>query len=260
MLSLKETVYNHHRLAYSTSGTGTAVVLLHGFGEDGRVWKNQAMALPNYQVIIPDLPGSGGSDRIADMSMEGLAGSVKAVLDDEKADRCVLIGHSMGGYVTLAFAALFPDRLQGFGLFSSTAYADSEEKKATRRKGIQFMEKHGAFEFLKASVPNLFSATTKEQNPSLVQQHLQALPHFSTEVLMAYYEAMIQRPDRTDILAKSEVPVLFVLGEQDTAVPLSDGLAQSHLPTVSYVKLLQASGHMGMLEEPESGNEALQEF
>jgi len=260
MLLQKEIVYNNKRLVYHTTGKGPCVVLLHGFAEDSRLWENQYTALPNYQLLLPDLPGSGGSDVAEDMSMEGLAKSVQAILHHEQIDKCVLIGHSMGGYVTLAFAYLFSEQLLGWGLFHSTAYADSEEKKATRKKAIQFIEKNGVIPFLKNTTPNLFSATTKEENPSLIQQQLEDTAYFSKEALIAYYTAMIQRPDRTGVLQESKVPVLFILGEYDTAVPMSDGLKQSHLPSVSYVRLFQHSGHMGMLEEPEKSNESLQAF
>jgi len=260
MLLQKEIVYNNKRLVYHTIGQGPCVVLLHGFAEDSRLWQNQYTALPGYQLLLPDLPGSGDSDMVEDMSMEGLAKSVQAILQQEHIDKCILIGHSMGGYVALAFASLFGEQLLGLGLFHSTAYADSDEKKVTRQKAIQFIEKNGVEVFLKNTTPNLFSPATKEENPSLIEQQLEDTAYFSKEALIAYYTAMIQRPDRSDILQESKVPVLFILGEYDTAVPMADGLKQSHLPSVSYVRLFQHSSHMGMLEEPEKSNESLQAF
>src|SRR5688572_9814357 len=116
----KEINYNGSRLSYKVSGQGSAIVLLHGFGEDSTVWRNQETIFPDHRLLIPDLPGSGSSAIIVNMSMEGLAQSVLAVLDAEQIDRCVLIGHSMGGYITLAFAEHFGERLTGFGLFHST--------------------------------------------------------------------------------------------------------------------------------------------
>ena len=112
-------------------------------------------------LIVPDLPGAGKSDMIDDMSMEGMAEMLKAIIDKEKISSFVLIGHSMGGYITLAFAEKYPQYLIKFGLFHSTAYADNEEKKAIRRKGIDFIKEHGAFEFLKNTTPNLFSPDYK---------------------------------------------------------------------------------------------------
>jgi pimeloyl-ACP methyl ester carboxylesterase len=257
----KELRYNNSTIMYGVAGSGAPVVLLHGFGEDSFVWQQLADDLHStYKVIVPLLPGSSPSEAVEDMSMEGLARAVNAILEEEGIGQCVLIGHSMGGYITLAFAELFPRKLKGFGLFHSSAYADSAEKVETRRKGIKFIEQHGALEFLKTSVPNLYSPTTKERCPSLIEQHLQKVQGLDKSALIAYYEAMIARPDRTHILKQTPLPVLFVLGTHDTAVPIKDGLEQSHLPQLSYVHILTQSGHMGMLEEAQKSNSLLHEF
>jgi pimeloyl-ACP methyl ester carboxylesterase len=253
--------YNGKQLHYQCAGKGDAVVLLHGFGEDSSVWQAQKEHLqPFFQVLLPDLPGSGRSEPIADMSMEGLADALHAVIEAERLASCVLIGHSMGGYITLAFAEKYRERLKGFGLFHSSAYADGEEKKATRRKGIAFIKEQGAYPFLKMSLPNLYSPATKEKNPALIEQQLEAIKDFSGDALCAYYEAMMQRPDRTEVLRQSLVPVLFVLGKWDTAVPFADGLAQCRLPKIAYIDVLENSGHMGMAEETERSNAFLNRY
>lgn len=194
--------------------------------------------------------------------MEGLAGSVKLILDDELADgdRAVMIGHSMGGYVTLAFAALYPELLLGIGLFHSTAYADNEEKKATRQKGIEFMLQHGAARFIQQTTPNMFAPAFREQNPGVVAEIIERYSNFPTESLVQYYKSMMARPDRTDILKKSTWPVLFIAGEHDTAIPKEHVMQQSYLPGLSYVHLLADAGHMGMQEEPQLANEYLLGF
>jgi pimeloyl-ACP methyl ester carboxylesterase len=254
----KEITIKGKKLFYRSLGQGPAIILIHGFGEDGTVWENQLDLFPEFKLIVPDLPGSGRSEMIDDMSMEGLAEAMQSMIVHETAElffkegephSVIMIGHSMGGYVTLAFAEKFHDMLKGFGLFHSTAYADSEEKKQTRRKGIEFIQQHGAYEFLKASVPNLYSPATKEKNPSLIAQQIEASHNFSDAALVSYYESMIQRPDRTSILKQTYLPVLFVLGKYDNAVPLQDGLEQAHLPKLSYIHILEKSGHMGMIEE-----------
>jgi pimeloyl-ACP methyl ester carboxylesterase len=249
--------YKNSRLSYRVSGTGNTIVLLHGFGEEGSVWRNQENLFPHHRLIIPDLPGSGLSESIDKVSMEGLASSVLAVLDAEKIDRCVMIGHSMGGYITLAFADHYGERLSGFGLFHSTAYADSEEKKETRRKGIAFVEQHGALEFLKTTTPNLYAPEHREERKALIDEHLASVYNFSAEALVSYYKAMMARPDRTHLLRTTELPVLFVIGRHDTAVPFDDAMQQSHLPRLSYIHILENSGHMGMLEEPDEAAKAL---
>lgn len=252
--------HNNKNIMYRAAGAGTPVVLLHGFGEDGTIWRHQVNALAPYRLIIPDLPGSGASEMIDDMSMEGLADCIMAILEQEHIDRCVMIGHSMGGYITLAFAERHAERLTGFGLFHSTAYADSEEKKETRRKGIAFIRQHGAYEFLKTATPNLYAPLSKEQKSHLINEHLNSVRNFSVAALVSYYESMIRRPDRTRVLKETRLPVLFVMGRHDTAVPLQDGLQQCHMPQLSYIHILEDSGHMGMIEEPGKSNTLLQSY
>jgi pimeloyl-ACP methyl ester carboxylesterase len=252
---------NNNIISYFITGSGKPVMFLHGFGEDSTVWKNQIEILEkNYLLILPDIPGSGDSDLTHDVSMEAIAEIIKQIAHAEKIERFVLMGHSMGGYATLAFAEKYPEMLNGFGLFHSTAYADTEEKKITRRKGIEFINEHGSKKFLETTTPNLFSEITKEKNPQLIQLFLQTLPHFSNNALIAYYEAMIARPDRTEILRNTNLPVLFIIGKQDKAVPFEDSLKQSALPTKSFVTILENTAHMGMLEASEKSNNVLLTF
>ena len=109
----------------------------------------------------------------------------------------------MGGYVTLALVETYWNHVNAFGLFHSTAFADSEEKKETRKKGIDFIKKNGGFEFLKTATPNLFSPDTKSQTPNQVNEFVASLANFSADALIAYYESMMNRPDRTDVLKKN---------------------------------------------------------
>ncbi len=253
--------YQHKKIAYRIIGSGSPVMLVHGFGEDGQVWRNQIDSLKEkFCLIIPDLPGSGQSELIDDMSMDGMAEVLHAIIHEEDIDRCTVIGHSMGGYITLALAEKYWNHLNAFGLFHSSSFADSEEKKTTRRKGIDFINQHGAFEFLKTATPNLFSQQTKDEKPELVDEQIALLHNFLPQALVSYYEAMIQRPERTEILQQTTVPVLFIIGKYDAAIPPEDSLQQSHLPEKSYIHLLQHSGHMGMLEEPVECNQILEKF
>jgi len=257
----KEIKINDKKIFYRIKGSGKPVILIHGFGEDSSIWKKQVEFLKDkYQLIIPDLPGTGQSDLVDDMSMEGTAGIINSIILEEKIEALPVIGHSMGGYITLALVEKYKNKVSAFGLFHSSAFADSEEKKAARQKGIEFIQQHGAFEFLKTSTPNLFSPLTKENNPASVQAQIDSLSNFSAAALVSYLEAMMQRPDRTEILRKTAVPVLFIMGKYDNAVPLEDGLKQCHLPEKSYIHILQLSGHLGMLEETENSNRILEEF
>ena len=260
-MQAKQAMHQHKVVEYYVAGRGAAVVLLHGFGEEGSIWKPQVPHLQKaFKVIVPHLPGTGGSELQPDMRLEGLAEAVKAVLDAEGVTECVLIGHSMGGYVTLAFAEKWGAYVKGFGLFHSTAFADSEEKKATRQKGIEFIRQHGAHAFLKTTVPNLYSPATKAARPALIEEHLQAVQHFTDAALINYYEAMMARPDRTHVLKQARVPVLMVLGRHDAAVPPDDGWTQSHMPQKTYIHMLEESGHMGMVEEVDNSKRLLHDY
>jgi pimeloyl-ACP methyl ester carboxylesterase len=259
---LNKISHSNKNISYRVVGSGSPVILVHGFGETGDVWHHQVDFLQHKcKLIVPDLPGSGESEMIPDMSMEGMAAAIKAILDIEVIDQpVIMIGHSMGGYIALAFAEKYPLSLSGLGLFHSTAFADSEEKKAVRRKGIAFIRENGAFEFLKTATPNLFSPISKTENQPLINSFLQSLNNFSAQSLVSYYEAMMARPDRTHVLTNSKIPVLFIMGKYDTAVPMDDTLKLCSLPEKAYIHSLSNSGHMGMLEEADLSNEMLDHF
>ncbi len=252
---------DNNDIAYSVYGHGVPVVLLHGFAEDSRIWEHQVESLQqDYKLIVIDLPGSGDSSLLPNGSMELYAEAVKNIINVESNEPVALIGHSMGGYITLAFADAYPEMLSGFCLFHSSAYADDEEKINTRRKGIEFIKENGAERFLAQSIPNLFSEQTRTEKPELIKEIVDRYANFSADSLVQYYEAMIARPDRTKVLKKFEKPVLFIAGKHDNAVPMQKTLEQSTMPSFSYIHICNNSGHMGMLEETESCNNALFHF
>ena len=178
----------------------------------------------------------------------------------EEISSCTLIGHSMGGYITLAFAENYPNFLSGFGLIHSTAYADNEEKKMVREKGIELIEEYGPHPFLRNTIPNLFGQIFKEMYPEKINALIESSANFTKESLQQYYKAMMLRPDRTNVLKSNQLPILFVAGREDVAVPLRDILMQVSLPNIAYLYVLQNTGHMGMWEEPEKLNEKLLDF
>ncbi len=263
------TEFQNKKIYYRLVGKGNPVLLVHGFAEDGNIWKHQIDALKkNNLLIIPDLPGSGLSEMLDNKAsiedyaevIKGLADEVIAKKGEQNDCRFSLIGHSMGGYITLAFAEKYPELLNSFGLFHSSAYADSEEKIATRKKAIDFISKNGTEAFVKTSVPNLFCEETKNEKPELITQLLDIAKTISPEALIQYYEAMIARPDRTTVLKTFTKPVLLIAGEFDTAVPLQASLEQFSMPTISMVHILRHSGHMGMWEEVKLSNSFLNDF
>ena len=260
-------LFRGKKIFYRIEGEGKPVLLLHGFGEDGNIWNHQIKPLSkNYLLIIPDLPGSGKSEMIkGNCTLEDYAEVVKAIADEsifkrKKETQFSLIGHSMGGYITVAFAEKYPEILNSFGLFHSSAFADDEQKKATREKGIEFIQKNGTESFLKTVIPNLFSEQTKKTKPELITQLLNISKDISPEALIQYYKAMILRPRRTSVLESFSKPILFICGKYDTVVPLEDSLKQSQIPGVTYLHILKHSGHIGMWEESKLSSSFLKEF
>lgn len=247
---------------YRDEGSGIPVLLVHGFAEDGTIWEVVAARLRSgCRLLIPDLPGSGQSSLPEEgLSMESLAETLKELLDREGIDRCVLIGHSMGGYITLAFTEQYPERVLAFGFFHSTAYADTEEKKANRQKSMAFIREHGSALYIRQSIPNLFAPETKERHPGIIEDMIRRYSGFQPESLIAYLEAMMRRPDRTSVLEQFPGPTLFIIGEKDPVVPLEQSLRQAAIPRQCHVHILAMAGHMGMLEDAAAGSQAIQLF
>ena len=257
--------FRNKEISYTVHGVGKPVILLHGFGEDSNIWRNQIEALQNHCLIIPDLPGSGKSEILdGDCEMDDYAEVVKALWDKESVGKdekdFTLIGHSMGGYISLAFAKKYPELLNALGLFHSSAFADNEEKIKARKKNIEFIKKNGAGIFLEATIPNLFSENTKKNHPELVEKLIMLSYNLSPEALIQYTNAMIKRKDSASVLKSFPKPILFIIGIHDEAVPLEASLKQCYLPGIAQVNFLQNSGHVGMWEQPDLSNKFLKGF
>jgi len=257
--------YNNAALAYYVYGDGPVVMLLHGFAETSAVWKNQVSFLSEcFRVILPDLPGSGNSEMFSSkgshLSIDELADSIHSILVNENIDKLVLLGHSMGGYVTLAFAEKYAEKLKAFGLVNSTAFADSDEKKQNRLRGIDIMEDYGGYAFIKNTTPNLFSEAFKANNAEVVNELIEEGRQFETKNLQQYYFAMMERTDKTQLLKNNKFSVLFVMGTEDVAAPLSDVLKQATFCEIAYIHIITGTGHMSMLEKPDELNRILKNF
>lgn len=247
---------------YLDTGKGNTIVLLHGFGEDSQIWNRQiAFLAKNHRLVVPDLPGSGNSTMLSEPdTIDAYASAINALLQHLSINQTIMLGHSMGGYITLAFAEAYPEQLLGWGLIHSTAFADSEEKKLNRQRGIELMQQYGAYAFLRNTIPNLFAESFKKQEPEVLDQLIESAKAFTAEACCAYNKAMQLRPDRTQALSGSKTPVLFVLGTEDVAAPLNDLLQQVHLPPTAYIHILEHVGHMGMLEATDTVNKHIASF
>ena len=252
--------YKKHNMTYSITGEGPTVVFLHGFGEDRRMWKEYIQAFTSYQIITIDLPGFGQSEVLSNATIPVMAEVVKTVLDQEAIKQCILIGHSMGGYVTLNFAHHFPNRLLGFGLFHSHPYADTADRKVNRIKSIDFVKEHGVPFYLKQLMPLLFAKGYIKSNPHVLDKMVYYGSQTNKEGIINGLTAMRDRPDQTAVLAQAKVPVLFLIGKKDLAVPIENSLNQTHLPNLSDIHIYEEVGHMGMFENKQATIDAIKGF
>ena len=258
----KSLKFRGESVVYELRGKGKPVLLLHGFTEDRRIWDPVLSGIEDkYHWILPDLPGSGQS--VFNSGLTGLndfSEIIPAIMEQEKIPQLVLIGHSMGGYISLAFAQNHPQKIMALGLFHSSAYADSDEKKESRDKNIRFIQKNGVVPFIGQAIPGLFSENFKSRHPEEIGRLVSRYANFTPDSLVQYLEAMKQRPATKGVLTSITKPVLFIMGEEDKAVPLKDALEQCHLPQIAYIHILTHSAHMGMLEETSLCNTILDRF
>lgn len=247
---------------YTDEGSGETIVFVHGFCEDGSVWNDFRKGLSgNFRVIIPDLPGYRNSSLTRqELTIEWMADFVKAILDKEKIETSVIIGHSMGGYITLALTEKHPDLPEKIGLFHSHCFADDEEKKKNRQKGIDFVSNNGSKDFVNELYGNLFGEKFLKGNKDTVDKLKARAQIFLPETVIQGLRAMMKRPDRAHVLNSFARPVLFILGKQDKAIPYTKSLEQCSYPKVSSVHILENAGHMGMIEDPEKTLEIVAEF
>jgi pimeloyl-ACP methyl ester carboxylesterase len=239
----------NQKLYFKVSGNGPVIVLLHGFLESGEVWKKFARRLgKSFKVITIDLPGHGLSENPGPVnSMDMMAEGVHAVLKSLDISSCLMVGHSMGGYVTLAFAEKYPRLLSGFVLFHSQAAADSAETRIVRERTIALVQKdHQGF--IKNFIPDLFDPANVKKFGKEIEnlKNLARLTH--REGIIAALEGMKNRPDRLHVLAQAKVPVMFIIGKNDGRIPMEVIVPQTLLPEHSEMLLLEHVGHMGFIE------------
>lgn len=261
---MKYLLYQQRKVAYSIQGKGAdALILLHGFCEDSTIWdewKGELVAA-GYKVVCVDLPGFGESELAQEATIEYYADAVQAVAQEVLAqNRFLLIGHSMGGYTALAFAEKYPEQLAGLGLFHSHPYADSDAKKEARQKSIRFVQEQGAALYVKQLIPDLFTPAWVRTNPFVVNHLIHKASAYLPQGIIDGLTAMMTRPDRHKVLERAGWPVLFIIGEEDKAIPAELSLAQTSLPATASVHILEKTGHMGMLEAPRKTRQIVREF
>jgi pimeloyl-ACP methyl ester carboxylesterase len=238
------------------------LVFLHGFAESREIWSDLLHGFPgHYRVLNLNLLGHGTNIHdVRDYSMEAQARYVAEKLQAAGVDRALLVGHSMGGYVALAFAERWPERVAGLALINSSAYADTEEKKANREKNVAFVERHGVEKFMESFIRPLFAPANREAlgpQQEFLEEIGKATP---AETIIGGMRAMAARPDRTKVLRTAKFPVLLVAGKEDVAVPLEQSVAQAPLAPVAHALFLADVGHLAYFEKPLPTRRALADF
>jgi pimeloyl-ACP methyl ester carboxylesterase len=256
---MKTIHYKNTKIAYSETGKGTAVVLLHGFYENKEMWDAFVPELSlKYRVITIDLLGHGQTECLGYVhSMEDQAEMVHAVLSELKIRKSVLIGHSMGGYIALAFAELYPDFMKAMVLLNSTSRADSDERKANRDRAIIAVKKNYVA-CIRMSVANLFSE--KNRDVFLDEIEYVKLEALKTPLqgIVACQEGMKIRKDREVILHFAPYPILLILGKQDPVLDYAENIDQIENTNVKLHTL--SDGHMSHIENKEELKVVLSNF
>ena len=238
------------------------IVLLHGYLESMLVWEDFVPLLyKQVRVVTLDIPGHGISEVKGDThSMEYLADTVLAMLDGLGIERCTLVGHSMGGYVALAFCEKYPERLDGVVLLSSTPNADSEEKKVNRRREIELV-KAGKKDLLARTAPQAGFANDNVRAMKDYIDDLTEIVHLTEDDgIVALLNGMIGRRDMNSMLQQSPVRQLFILGRKDNYISAETAEAMVANHPQAEVGWLENSGHQGFLEEPEACAKLLLDF
>lgn len=253
--------FEKKRIYYKDAGKGKPIVLLHGFTESSAIWTSFAKKLSaKYRVVLIDLPGHGRSSVLGPVhTMDRMADAVQAVLKKIRAGKTLMAGHSMGGYVALAYAARYPDRLRGLCLFHSHCFADTETDRTNRDRTIGVVEKD-KMGFVAGFIPDLFPAETRHEHGKKITRLVHRAAKMEKEGVIAALEGMKVRPDQTETLRTVNVPVLFILGQKDSRAPVDRFGEMVALPAQSHVLLLRECGHMGFIEYPDATLAALAAF
>jgi pimeloyl-ACP methyl ester carboxylesterase len=251
-------------LSFEDTG-GIPVLFVHGFPLDHTMWQAQLTGLevPN-RLIAPDLRGFGKSSAPQSpyncYSMDAYAWDLRNLMDALKLQQVVMVGLSMGGYITFAFHRLFPDRLKGIVLVDTRAGADTQEKRDKRMADIAKARSDGVKAIANGMLPKLFSPHTRKNNPALVGKVRDMMARQPLEGVAGALQAMAYRPDSTPGLPSISVPTLVVVGADDELTPVRDAMEMAENIPNSRLVTIPKAGHLAPMERPDRFNRALRGF
>ena len=248
-------------MAYDDAGSGSTVVLLHGYPFNRSMWREQVEALKeHYRVITPDLRGHGQTTTSLPATMEEMARDVVALLDKLEIERVTLCGLSMGGYVTLAFYRRFPLRARALVLADTRPQADTEDARRTREEQAEKILKEGmqaiADDFLKKVLTPATLSGEPETVARVREMILQTNPQGATNAL----RGMAARPDQTAFLEEILAPTLILVGSEDQITTPKDAELMRREIRGSRLEILEGASHLSNLERPAEFNRALLDF
>jgi 3-oxoadipate enol-lactonase len=248
-------------LAYDEAGSGTPLLLVHGWPLDRTMWAAQLGGLGMYaRVLAPDLRGFGGSTIRPPYSIDQYADDLVAFLDALGLARAVVCGLSMGGYVAFSMLRRHRDRVRGLVLADTRATADSDEARENRRKLIEVIEREGMSALAERQLPAMLGHSTLARQEQLVETVRRMMVSTPAEGAIGALRAMADRPDSTPMLASINVPTLVVGGVEDRITPPDVLHAMAAEIPGSRVEIVEQAGHVCPLERPASFNHVVSEF
>jgi pimeloyl-ACP methyl ester carboxylesterase len=256
------TTINGIRLSFIDEGRGLPILFVHGFPLSRAIWQPQIEALSkNFRVIAPDLRGHGESEAPAgDYDMNTFADDLNALLEERQCGPVILVGHSMGGYISFAFYRRYPEKVRGLVLFCTRAGADSEEGKAGRENLARRAEREGAAAVAEQMLPKMLAATTISSQPDLVAQVRQIMLATSINGLAGSLRGMAARPGSVDLLPKIAAPALVIAGADDLIIPTPEAETMAQAIPNTQLHLIANAGHLASLENASEVNASLQNF
>lgn len=256
---MKNILYKNTKISFTDSGEGNAIVLLHGFLENKKMWAEYVnLFSEKYRVITIDLLGHGESDCLGYVhEMENNADVVYEVLQSLKIEKATILGHSMGGYVALAFAELFPENIKKLVLLNSTSKEDSPEKKLNRTRAIKAV-KQNYVNFVSLAIANLFSENNRTRLADEIEKVREQALKTPLQGIVASLEGMKIRKDREWLLHENRFPVLLILGKKDPVLNYEESLAQIEDTTAELISF--EDGHMSHIENKEELKPILLDF
>jgi pimeloyl-ACP methyl ester carboxylesterase len=239
-------------------GKGRPLIFLHGFPMHQGIWDSFSdHFISSYATVTLDLPGFGKSDPLPDsFTLEDVAAEVISFIEIHKLHNPVVIGHSMGGYVALAMIAKRTDLMGGVILFHSTALADSAERKESRNKVIEFVNKNGAKEFTTNFIAPLFA----DPQHAEIERIRQIAATTVKGTVVGYTKAMRDRPDRVKTIRTYEKPTLYLVGSKDAGIPVTSIYQQAEDCKKCEIYVMDNVAHMGMIESPALAAARIKDF